>query len=202
MIEKLVVGISGASGAIYGAALIGELLRQPLEVHVVVTPDGRQVMAHELGSGGRLDAILDQRWGGRRHSQARMIEHAADNFFAPPASGSFRHQGMVVAPCSVKTLGAIAGGLADNLMVRAADICLKERRPLILVPRETPLSRIHLHNMLRVTDAGATVLPPAPAFYFQPESIQDMVDFVVGRILDQLGVAHNLLAQWGDDDKA
>ncbi len=196
---RLIVGICGASGALYGATLLKELLRHPVTVHAVLSTDGRKVMGHELKFKSDLPAFLRQTFAFTPHRQARLLEHPVDSFFTPPASGSFRHDGMVIAPCSVKTLAAIAAGVADNLITRAADICLKERRPLILVPRETPLSRIHLQNMLRLTEAGATILPPAPAFYFHPQTVQEMVDFVVARILDQLNLSHTLVKEWGHE---
>lgn len=195
--QSLVVGITGASGVVYGVRLVQALLERPLEVHLIVSPDGRKVLAHELGLEGDVTAILRRDYGGGHHPAARLRDHAPESFFAPPASGSFRHDGMAVVPCSMKTLAAVAAGLADNLLNRAADICLKERRPLVLVPRETPLSRIHLGNMLRVSEAGAVVLPPAPGFYHRPQKVSDLVDFVVARILDQLGLPHDLLAPWG-----
>lgn len=195
--RRFVVGVTGASGVVYGVRLVQALLERPLEVHLIITPDGREVLAHELGLDGDVPAILKRDYGNGRHPAARLHEHRAESFFAPPASGSFRHDGMAVVPCSMKTLAAVAAGLADNLLNRAADICLKERRPLVLVPRETPLSRIHLANMLRLTEAGAVVLPPSPGFYHRPRQIADLVDFVVARILDQLGLPQELLAPWG-----
>ncbi|MFZ7125007.1 MAG: UbiX family flavin prenyltransferase [Desulfobacterales bacterium] len=202
MQKRLIVGITGASGVIYGVSLIKRLMAHPVQIHLIVTRDGQKVLDHELGNGGRVMDIVRERYGTDPHPHARVLEHPPENFFAPPASGSFRHDGMAVAPCSMKTLAAIASGYADNLLTRAADACLKERRPLVLVPRETPFSRIHLENMLRVTDAGGVILPPSPGFYRRPQSIEEVVDFVTGRILDQLGVPNDLLKEWGDDDPA
>ena len=202
MTQRLIVGITGASGAVYALNLLRELIRHPLEIHVVTTPDGRQVAAHELGGKGRLVEMVQAQGAAVTHPQARLREHPPDSFFAPPASGSFRHHGMVVVPCSMKTLAAVAGGTAENLLTRAADICLKERRPLVLVPRETPLSLIHLENMVRITRAGGVILPPAPGFYHRPAAVEDLVNFVVARILDQLGIRHQLLAEWGNGDDA
>lgn len=197
MPRRIVVGVTGASGAVYAQRLLQALVRKPLEVHLIVSRDGRQVAAHELGPNGRLAEAYEKGGGSGRHPEARLAEHAPDDFFALPASGSFRHDGMVVVPCSMKTLAAVATGKADNLLTRAADICLKERRRLVLVPRETPLSLLHLENMLRVTRAGGVILPPAPGFYHQPRQVTDLVDFVVARILDQLGLEHELLGEWG-----
>ncbi len=200
MRKRLIVGITGASGALIGVSLVRRLLAKPLEVHLVVTRDGRMVMEHEMGAGARVLDLIRERYGDGPHPDARLFEHRPDSFFSPPASGSFRHHGMAVAPCSMKTLAAVAAGHADNLLTRAADVCLKERRPLVLVPRETPLGRIHLENMLRVTDAGGVILPPVPGFYRRPETIEDLLDFVTGRILDHLGIPNDLVREWGDDD--
>ncbi|MDY6879448.1 MAG: UbiX family flavin prenyltransferase, partial [Thermodesulfobacteriota bacterium] len=127
---------------------------------------------------------------------AQLIQHSNEDFFVGPASGTFTHDGMVVVPCSMKTLAAIASGMAGSLIERAADVCLKERRPLILVPRETPYSTVHLNNMLSAAQAGAVILPPAPAFYFHPKTIEELADFIAARILDQLGIRHSLIDEW------
>ena len=200
MTHRIVVGITGASGIVYALNLLRALIRRPLEVHLIVTRDGRKVAAHEIEQEGRMAGIIEKHYGAERHPQARLVEHDADNYFAPPASGSFHHDGMVVLPCSMKTLASVASGMAGNLLTRAADICLKERRPLVLVPRETPLSRLHLENMLRVTKAGGIILPPAPGFYHRPTSIDDLVNFVVARVMDHLGIQHDLLNEWGSND--
>lgn len=200
MSERLIVAVCGASGSIYAITLLRELLARPLEVHVITSPAGRQVLAHELGYGGSMSELLDNTFGSFRHADGALVEHSAETFFAPPASGSFKHGGMVVVPCSMKTLASIATGVADNLITRSADVCLKERRPLILVPRETPFSIIHLENMLRAARAGALILPPAPGFYHRPETVEDLVHFVVARILDHLGISHRLVGEWGHGD--
>ena len=202
MRHRIVVGISGASGTIYAMNLLRVLVRQPLEIHLILTADGRKVASHEIGQEGRMAYILEKHFGAVRHPEARLVEHDPENYFAAPASGSFRHDGMVVLPCSMKTLAAVASGHAGNLLTRAADICLKERRPLVLVPRESPLSRIHLENMLRVTRAGGIILPPAPGFYHRPQTIDDLVNFVVARVMDQLGIGHDLLTEWGTNAPA
>jgi 4-hydroxy-3-polyprenylbenzoate decarboxylase len=157
-------------------------------------------MSYELGFKENLKKFITDKFKITPDSVTGLIQHDADNFFSPPASGSFKHSGMVIAPCSMKTLSAISTGLADNLITRSADICLKEKRPLIIVPRETPLSTIHLKNMQRVSSAGAVVLPAMPGFYSRPETIQDMVDFVVARILNQLNIEHNLMGEWGSNE--
>ncbi len=196
MNPKIIVAITGASGAIYGAVLVAELLRRPIEVHLIVSDYGRKVMVHELGISGPILPFLESEFNFVPHELSVLKEYLPDNLFAPPASGSFRHAGMVIAPCSMKTLAAIASGLADNLIVRSADVCLKEKRPLILLPRETPLSTIHLENMLKVARAGAVLHPPVPAFYHRPESVRDIVNATVGRVLDHLGIPHDLAAEW------
>ncbi len=196
MTQRIIVAITGASGAIYGAVLMAELLQRPIEVHLIISDYGRKVMAHELGISGPVLPFLQSEFGVVPHGLSVLNQYSADNLFAPPASGSFRHAGMVIAPCSMKTLAAIASGFADNLVTRSADVCLKEKRPLILLPRETPLSPIHLENMLKVARAGAVLHPPVPAFYHRPESIRDIVNATVGRVLDHLGISHQLAAEW------
>lgn len=129
-----------------------------------------------------------------------VVRHDEANFFAPPASGSFRHAGMVIAPCSAGTVGRIAAGTADTLLLRAADVCLKERRPLIVVLRETPLSRIHLKNLLEITDAGAIVVPASPGFYNKPAGIEELVDGVLARVLDLLGLPADIAPRWKDEN--
>lgn len=185
------IGVTGASGSIYGRRLIRALLAltPPLEVHTVASAPGKITWQYELGE--PFDAV-----GGA--DAARVRVYGADDLFCPLGSGSFRHRGMVVAPCSARTLAAIASGLADGAVTRAADVCLKERRPLVLIVRETPLSRIHLENMLRVTDAGAVVLPASPGFYHHPSTVDELVDFVVARALDHLGLEHGVGARWKD----
>ncbi len=199
MKRRYIVGICGASGVIYGVTLVNQLLRSPVDLHVILSADGKKVMSHELNYDGNLIECLKSTSGHAPHPDARLHEHDVTDSFAAPASGSFRHHGMVVVPCTVKTLAAASAGIADSLLTRAADICLKEKRPLVFVPRETPFSAIHLENMLRLTRAGATILPAAPAYYFGPQKIQDLVDFIVARILDHLGIEHRLTVEWGHE---
>ncbi len=196
MIKRFVVAITGASGSIYGATLVHELLKRPLEVHLIISELGKQVMAHELRNSGTLLSFLQSEFGLIPHINAVLREYDADNLFAPPASGSFGHSGMVIAPCSMKTLSAIASGFTDNLITRSADVCLKEKRTLVLLTRETPLSTIHLENMLRVSRAGGTISPPVPAFYHHPESVRDVVNFTIARTLDRLKISHDLVKEW------
>jgi 4-hydroxy-3-polyprenylbenzoate decarboxylase len=195
--KTLVVAICGASGSIYGIRLLKELLIQPVHVYLLISNSGRLVLQHETDCQGDDMAAFLQARGISFHEAAKLSIYDENDFLAPPASGSFRHDGMVIAPCSMATLAHIAGGLADNLVHRAADVCLKEKRPLIVLPRETPLNRIHLCNMLKAAEAGCTILPPCPSFYNHPETINDLVDTVIARVLDHLGLPQTLQLQWG-----
>jgi len=176
-----VVGITGASGTVYGVRLLEEL---PGRKTVILSSEGAKIAKAELGlSPSRIHSLADQHFDN-------------DDLFSPLASGSVRFDAMVVAPCSVSTMSKIACGISDNLMTRAASVALKEHRRLVLLVRESPLSSIHLENMARLARAGATVMPASPAFYPSPRSVDDMVDFVVGRMLDQLGVENTLYRRW------
>lgn len=192
----LVVAITGASGAPYAIGLLRTLLALGRTVHLTVSPSAVEVMKAEVGRAPSLDAFDPAVLLGDLDA-TRLVYHHHRDFSAGIASGSFLTGGMVVAPCSMSTLGAIAHGITTNLVTRAADVHLKERRKLILVPRETPLSLIHLENMTQATRAGAVVLPASPAWYHRPTSLDDMVAFVVGRICDQLGVPNRLIPRWG-----
>ncbi|WP_165251383.1 UbiX family flavin prenyltransferase [Paludisphaera soli] len=197
----LVLAITGASGALYALALLRTLLGLGRTVHMTMSPSAVEVFRAEVGRAPSLDAfraedLLDEPGPGK------LVYHDHRNFSAGIASGSFLTAGMVVVPCSMSTLGSIAHGITTNLITRAADVHLKERRKLILVPRETPLSLVHLENMVQVTRAGAIVLPAAPAWYHRPKGLEDMVAFVVGRICDQLGVANRLIPRWGEGEGA
>jgi 4-hydroxy-3-polyprenylbenzoate decarboxylase len=189
--------MTGASGAIYGVRLLDVLRAAGCEVHVAVSGAGRQVLEHELGPAvdAQRPTLLD---GPTSTSAGPLHCHAHDDLMSPIASGSFLTDGMVVCPCSGGTLAAIAHGMSLNLIHRAAEVHLKERRRLVLVPRETPLSLVHLDNLKRAAELGAIVLPAAPGFYHRPQSIAELVDFVVARICDQLGVEHTLVARWGE----
>ncbi|UXC34632.1 UbiX family flavin prenyltransferase [Cupriavidus gilardii] len=186
MSRRLVVAITGASGAIYGVRLLQWLAQQPdWRTDLVVTPSGWLTIQHELGlRRAEVEALAD-------------VAHNVRDIGATIASGSYRCAGMVVAPCSMRSLAAIAHGLADNLVTRAADVMLKERRRLVLLPRETPLHLGHLRNLTAVTEMGAIVLPPVPAFYHRPGSIDDLVNHTVGRTLDLFDIDHaGLVARW------
>ena len=192
--RPIVVAITGASGAPYAVRLLESLVRAGRSVQLIVSSHGLRLLDTELGIGsvGALRERVGGDWG-------RFVTVFDDgDRGAAPASGSALSAGMVICPCSMGTLSAIAQGSSRSLVERAADVALKERRPLILVPRETPLSAIHLENMLRVTRAGAIVMPAAPGFYHRPQSIDDLVNFIVARVLDHLGVDQDLVARWGN----
>lgn len=196
--KTYVVGISGASGAIYGVRLIKALAETGARVLVIISHAGKKVLAHEMEWGPSVSFADFLRSYGVNPDQDDLIRvFGQDEIASAPASGSFIHQGMAVAPCSMKTLAAVASGYAGNLLTRSCDVSLKEKRPLVVVPRETPLSLIHLENMTRIARAGGIVLPPAPCFYTSPASIEDLVDTVVARIMDHLGASHDLVARWG-----
>ncbi|MDF9406855.1 UbiX family flavin prenyltransferase [Pelotomaculum isophthalicicum JI] len=183
--QKIVVAITGATGAIYGIRLLEALKECPdVETHLILSGWAEKTIALETNHS--VEAV---------HKMA-SCSHDLLNMKAPVASGSFQVGGMAVIPCSMKTLAAIAHGLAENLIIRAADVMLKERKKLILVPRETPLSVIHIENMLAVTKAGACLVPPMPAFYNHPATIDDLVNHLVGRVMDQFGLSHNLSRRW------
>jgi len=185
MKHELVVGISGASGVIYGIRLL-EVLKEntDITVHLVVSGPAKQIIGIETDySIPGVEAMADHLWNERE-------------FTAPIASGSHKTAGMVVVPCSMKTLAGIANGFSDTLIGRCADICLKEDRRLVLVPRETPLSLIDLENMVKIRQAGAVVLPACPGLYPKPQSVAEMIDFVVGRVLDLLDIGHGLYRRW------
>jgi 4-hydroxy-3-polyprenylbenzoate decarboxylase len=196
----VVVAMTGASGAPYAVRLLQVLCRSGRVVHLSVSPSGVQVLREEMGIEVALAGFSPAVFGDL--GPGRVVYHHPADFSAGIASGSFRTAGMVVAPCSMSTLGAIAHGITTNLITRAADVHLKERRRLILVPRETPLGLVHLENMVAVTRAGAVVLPAMPGWYHRPRSLDDLVDFVVGRICDQLGVEAELIRRWGDGGPA
>ena len=190
----IVMAITGASGAPYAVRLLEQLLAADREIWLIVSSHGLRLLRTEL----EIDSIeaLRDRTGASSWKRLVTVYDDTDRG-AAPASGSALNAGMVVCPCSMGTLSAISIGASRSLVERAADVALKERRRLVLVTRETPLSAIHLQNMLRVTRAGGVVLPAAPGFYNRPESISDLVDFVVARVLDQLGVEHQLVKRWG-----
>lgn len=196
--KRLVVGITGASGSIYGIRLIETLLDLDYEVHLVISNAGWRVLKEELDwEVTNRERILDEKFGGRFGS---LIYHPVSDIGASIASGSFLADGMIVMPCSMGTLSSIAQGASDNLMARAADVMMKEGRPLILVPRETPLHAIHLENMLKLSRLGVRMIPAMPAFYYKPQTMDDLIMFLVGKVLDSLRIPHQLFRRWGEPD--
>ena len=191
---KILLAITGASGSIYGLRLLEELLRGGHQVTLAVSESGLEVCLYEIGVELTDPEALKQRWG---LPEASLIIRSASDLWAPEASGSAAPEAMVIAPCSMGTIGRVAAGISGNLIERAADVMLKEHRPLLLLPRETPFSTIHLENLLKLSQCGARIIPAMPGFYHQPESMADLVDFVVGKLLDQLGIAHDLFKRWG-----
>ena len=179
---KIIVGVTGASGAILAKRLLEVLKEKKIETHLVITKEAEMIIKDELK--------------GEDLSKLASYNHSPVDFYATISSGSFKVDGMVVVPCSMKTVAAIANGVAHNLLVRAADVCLKQNRKVILVPREAPLSLIHLRNLVAVKEAGAIVLPPIMAFYPKPKDLNEMVDFVIGKILDSLDIENDLYRRW------
>jgi 4-hydroxy-3-polyprenylbenzoate decarboxylase len=196
--RPIVFAITGASGAPYAIRLLEQLITAKQKVQLVISSHGLRLLETESNVGS--EAELRERVGASKWDEYVTVFDDAERG-ASPASGSALNAGMVICPCSMGTLSAISVGASRSLVERAADVALKERRPLVLVPRESPLSAIHLENMLRVTRAGAVVLPAAPGFYHRPTSIDDLVDFVVARVLDHLGVEHSLVPRWGSDEE-
>lgn len=196
--RRLVVAITGASGAPYAIRFLQEAVRHYSEIYLAVSDQALQVISLETGRAVNARSLSVERLLGFDTPVVKIVDKK--DYFSPPASGSFQHDGMVIVPCSMGTAGRIAHGISDDLVTRAADVCLKERRKLILVPRETPWSLVHLRNMLLLAEAGATILPAAPGFYHQPQTIDDLVAHLVARILQQLGIAQRLVAQWQYSD--
>lgn len=192
----IVVGITGASGAPYAVRLLEQLAAAHRPISLIVSKFGMRLLETEVGIGS-MDALRTA--VGKDAWDSCIETYSNDDRGAPPASGSALTSGMIVCPCSMGTLSAISVGASRSLIERAADVTLKERRKLILVPRETPLSAIHLSNMLRLTRAGAVVMPAAPGFYHRPKQVSDLVDFVVARILDQFGVEQSLIKRWAGE---
>jgi flavin prenyltransferase len=195
--RPIVVAITGASGVAYGVRLLDVLAEAGREVHLTISPSGQAVIRQELGLTIDLDHFQISDLKCEKHVSGPITYHHYQNLMSPIASGSFLTAGMVICPCSGSTLGAVAHGVGENLIHRAAEVHLKERRKLILVPRETPLSLVYLENMNWAAKAGAVLLPAMPGFYHGAKTIRDLVDFVVARICDQLGVENSLMKRWG-----
>ncbi len=193
--KRLIVGITGASAGVYAIRLLEVLAEhEAIEVHLTISASGARALSEELQieidlNNFELESLIGV-------SSPRVIYHHESDIAAPIASGSFRTEGMIVVPCSMGSIASIAGGISRNLIQRAADVCIKERRKLVLVPRETPLSSIHLENMLKLSHIGVCVLPAMPGFYHFPKNVDDLLNFVVTKILDQFGIDTKLIQRW------
>lgn len=195
--KRLVVALGGASGAIYAVRFLRQAVKHYDEIYVTMSRNAAAVLLTEMDI-RMSEPPQGSDLVGFDAPQIRFCRPG--DFFTPPASGSFRHAGMVIIPCSMGTAGRIANGISDDLTTRAADVCLKEGRKLILVARETPWNLIHLRNMTQLAEAGATILPAVPAFYHQPKTIEDLVDTVVARVLQNLGIEHYLMREWQTEE--
>ncbi len=185
--ERMIVGISGASGAILGIRLLQVLSKYDLEVHLIISDAAKRTI--ELETSWRVEDV---------EKLAHQV-HDFHNMGSSVSSGSFKSKGMVVIPCTIKTLSAIAYSFNTNILVRAADVVLKERRKLVLIPREVPLHRGHLEAMLRVYDLGGIILPPMLTFYHKPKDLEEMIDYLIGKVLDSFDISHDLFKRWGED---
>jgi 4-hydroxy-3-polyprenylbenzoate decarboxylase len=183
---RLILAITGSSGVIYGIKVLEVLLKLKIETHLIISEWGERNV--QIETDRSVESV----------KSLATIHYNNNNMAAPISSGSFRTDGMAIVPCSMKTLSSIANGYDDNLVSRAAGVCIKESRRLVIVPRETPLSRIHLQNMSRLADIGVIVLPAMPGFYHRPKSIDDIVTHIAGKILDQFGIEHNIFRRWGE----
>lgn len=196
---KLVVAVTGASGAIYAQRFLIHAAQHFKEIFLMMSRQAIQVIGQEQGIGLSKQNWSARPWLGDDYPQIHLLDD--NDYFTPPASGSFRHDGMVIIPCSMGTAGRIANGISNDLVTRSADVCLKERRKLILVPREMPWNLIQLRNFTTLTEAGATILPASPAWYMKPQSFEDLADTVVARVLQQLGVDQHLMKQWMTEEE-
>jgi len=188
IVLKAVVALTGASGAIYGYRLLEKLHEAKVELIIIASNTALEILKRETEINGKALSRFGKVYGN-------------SDMNAPTASGSYIFDAMVVVPCSMKTLACVANGVSSSLVARTADVALKERRKLILVTRETPLSLVHIENMVKATEAGAVILPACPGFYHRPRTIEGLVDHVVGKVLDQLGIKHNLFRRWGEDER-
>ena len=193
--KRIIVGLTGASGTVYGTRLVEVLADQTnFEVHLTISPAGARSLLEEVGIDIDVDSFELSDLIGR--DADNVIYHSPNDIGASIASGSFRTEGMVIIPCSMGTVASVAMGLSRNLLQRSADVCMKERRKLVLVVRETPFSTIHLENMLKLSKNGVTILPAMPAFYHFPDTIDDQINFVVSKTLDQFGIEAGLIRRW------
>lgn len=195
---KLVVGVTGASGAIYAQRFLRAALQRFELIHLILSEQAIQVAHTELGVKLDRSNWSTKEWLGDEYPSLRLLD--SRNYFTPPASGSYVHDGMVILPCSMGTAGRIANGISDDLLTRSADVCLKERRPLILVPREMPYNLVMLRNLTQLAEAGATILPASPAWYGKPTTLEELADTVVARVLQALGVEQGLVKPWMADE--
>ena len=201
--KEIIVGITGASGALLGERLVGFLVKGGHRVHAVISPGGSAVFKEELGINlGSSFAEVRKNFLNHYKKPRNLEVAAADDFAAKISSGSAKIDAMVIIPCSMSTVGAIAAGITMNLIHRAASVSIKEKRPLILVPRESPLSPIHLKNLLYLSEIGVHIVPATTAFYHKPKTVEEMVDFTVGRVLDLLKIEHRLFKRWRDNASA
>lgn len=191
--KKIVVGITGASGSIYAKRLVEVLVELGIQTNVVATEKGKQVFEFELSL--NLETWIEEL--SKKYSNLKLEDN--NNLFSGVASGSNKYDAVIILPCSMGTMAEISHGLSRNLLCRAADVALKEGRKLIIVPRETPLNTIHLENMCRLSKIGATIIPAMPGFYHHPKTIDDLVDFLIGKILDYIGIENNLFKKWEDE---
>ncbi len=189
--KRYVLGITGTTGVVLGLRVL-EVLSKVSEVHLVVSKVAGPIIKDETGK--PIEDFIS-------NTQGKVVLYREDDLWAPISSGSFKVEAMAVVPCSMKTLSAIANGYASGLIERAADVCLKEGRKLVLCPRETPFSAIHLENMLKLARLGVRIVPPVIGFYHKPETLQDMIDFVSGKVIEQMGLEHNLYKPWGSGVK-
>lgn len=199
MKKKLIIAITGASGMIYAERLLKALLEGSHTVELIISDHSDDLLKFELGlkDSKNFKTFLKKKYG-PDIQKGELISYANHNLAAPISSGTHRHDGMVLIPCSMKSLSAVATGASRTLIERSADVCLKESKKLILVTRETPLSLIHLENMVRVTQAGGKILPADPGFYIKPKKIEDLADFIVGKVLNLLDIEHRLFKPWGE----
>lgn len=194
--KRIIVGITGASGSAYFLRVMEALSQQELEIHLIASEQGRKVLTYETG------AVLEEKarlWSGKR---AEIVLEDNENMFSPVASGSFRCDAMVILPCSMSTVAEIACGITKTLLIRAADVMIKEKRRLVLVPRETPLSTVHLRRMAELSELGVTILPAMPGFYGHPQTLDEIVGFVAGKVLDSLEIENDCYQRWkGNHEK-
>ena len=196
--KRLIVGITGDSGVVYAVRLLDVLNQlKKYEIHLTISDSAARALFEELGIRIDLDRFTLESLLG--YSSDLVVYHHQSDIAACIASGSFRTEGMVIAPCSMGTLGSISAGLSRNLVQRAADVCIKERRQLVLVPRETPLNTIHLENMLKLSHLGVCILPAMPGFYHAPKTVDDQIDFIVAKVLDCFGLEAGLIRRWKED---